>query len=64
VRGESWGPRGNQRLGFLIGDKGYEADALIERLRQARPAPKLYLQAMAGSQPHFSLAKVLLSAQS
>jgi hypothetical protein len=36
---------------------------LIERLRQARPAPKIYLQATAGSQQHFILAKPLLRAQ-
>ena len=55
--------RTNQRLDSLIDDKGYDADALIERLRHARPAPKIYLQGTAGSQQHFILAKRLLRAQ-
>ena len=36
---------------------------MIERLRHARPAPKIYLQGTAGSQQHFILAKRLLRAQ-
>jgi hypothetical protein len=57
-----FGPLVATSVSALIDDKGY-ADALSERLRQARPAPKIYLQTTAGSQQHFSLAKRLLRAQ-